>query len=1088
MKKAKLFFSTLLMLLAISLSAQNLRVTGTVTDAATGEGIPFASVVVKGTMNGTSTDENGHYEISVPGNAELIFSAIGYLAQEIGVSNRALLNVALGQDTQLLDETIVVAYGTATKSSFTGSAAQVKAETIEKKISTNVTSALAGSAPGVQVITASGDPTGNKPTIRIRGVGSMSASNDPLVVVDGVPFEGAISDINPQDVESMSVLKDASASAIYGHRGANGVILITTKKGKAGEAQVKFDARFGVNSRLIPQYDVITDPAEYYETWYKKLYNMAFYSNGGDAAKAYETADKQLFDSGNGGLGYQVYTIPAGELFIGRDFKLNPKATLGYYNGAYYYTPDDWYKESFHNGYRQEYNASVSGSSNRFTYYASAGYLNDGGMVDNSNYKRYTARINAEYQAKDWLRVITNTTFSHSDSQIAQYSSTWGSSGSIFWTVNNMAPIYPLYVRKLDENGKPYIVTENGRIKYDANSTYTADGKSILRAGTSGNAVRDNVYNDEHQYADVLVGKWGLVATPIKGLTLSANIGVTADNTRYTYLGSKFGSSASTNGYAYVSQDRMFSVNNQYLAEYKFSVGRNNFDILLGYEKYARKSQYLQGSNDHLYDPFIGELANADGHANEYNTSYTNNYMTDGILGRVQYDFDGKYFLSASIRRDESSRFAKGHRWGTFGSLGGAWLITKEGFMQNVDWVDLLKLKVSYGVQGNDNLGSLYPYANQYTHSYNETTGEYSISLSTVGNENLTWETSKSLNAGLDFELFKGYLNGSAEVFSRTTSDLLYNLDVPYSSGNPKGYVPTNVGSINNFGFEINLDGSIIRTRNVQWNWNANFSHYKNTILSLHESVAKDGIKNTGRIFTVGGSLYDGYMYKYAGVDKETGKAQYYQKVYETNKETGEAYWTGEEEIVDSFSKLKMSTDHDDRYNIGSFLPKLFGGFGTSLNAYGFDLSVQLSYQLGGRYYDGTYQGYMHTQNNAGQNIHKDILKAWQKAGDETDVPRWDGNTEVSQTPIDRFVVSSDYLSLNNVTIGYSLPKSLVQKIGLTALRIYATGENLYVLSARKGLDPRYNMGIGSMTSGSGFANNSYGSMRNITGGISITF
>ena len=1087
MRIFKLLFASAALFVTCTLaSAQNVQVSGTVRDVA-GEPIPVAGVVVSGTSMGVVADAFGQYSISVAPDAVLVFQALGFVPKNIPVQGRAHIDVILEEDSQLIDETIVVAYGTSTKSSFTGSAAMVKEEVIEKKITTNVTSALAGTAPGVQVISSSGDPTNNKATLRIRGVGSMSASNDPLIIVDGVPFEGAISDINPQDVESMSVLKDASASAIYGHRGANGVILITTKKGKSGEAQIKFDGRWGVNSRLIPQYDVIDNPAQYYEVWYKKLYNQAFYANGGDAAAAYATADKNLLDKGNGGLGYMVFTVPEGELFIGRNFKVNPNATLGYNNGAYYYTPDDWYKESFHNGFRQEYNVSVSGSSNRFTYYASGGILNDGGMVNNSNYKRYTARINAEYQAKDWLRFITNTTFSHSDSQIAQYSSTWGSSGNIFYAVNTIAPIYPLYVRKIGEDGKPYIVEENGRVKYDANSTTDANGVTVLRAGTSGNAVRDNEYNDEHQYADVLVGKWGVVVTPIKGLSLSANIGITADNTRYSGLGSKFGSSASTDGYASVSHTRMFTVNNQYLAEYKFSVANNNFDILAGYEKYTRMVQYLQGNNDHLYDPFIGELDNADGHSNEYNSSYTNKYMTDGFLGRIQYDYDGRYFVSGSIRRDESSRFAKGHRWGTFGSVGAAWLISKEAFMQNVSWVNLLKLKVSYGVQGNDNIGGYYPYANQYSHSYNEDTKEYSIALKSVGNENLTWETSKALNGGVDFELFNGYLNGSLEVFSRNTSDLLYNLDVPYSSGNPLSYIPTNVGSINNTGFELTLDGDIIRTRKVRWSWNANFSHYKNTITSLDESVAKDGIKTTGRIYSVGGSLYDGYMFKYAGVDKDNGKALYYQKIYAEDAD-GNPYWTGEEKITDSFGDLAMSTAHDDRYNIGSFLPKLFGGFGTSLTAYGVDFSMQLSYQLGGRYYDGTYQAYMHTQNNAGSAIHKDILLAWTPENTNTNVPRWDGNTEVSQTPVDRFVVSSNYLSLNNVTLGYTLPVNLTQKIGISSLRIYVAGENLAVLSARKGVDPRYSMGIGSMTSGSGFANNAYGTMRTITGGVTLTF
>jgi TonB-linked SusC/RagA family outer membrane protein len=1079
MRKFKLLLTSAALLLASVMAyGQDITVKGTVKDA-NGVPVPQAGVVISGTTRGVVTDMDGNYSISVPSEGTLVFSALGFSDQSILVGGRALINVTLLESTVQLEETIVIAYGTSTKSSFTGSAAMVKEEDIEKKITTNVTSALAGSAPGVQLISSSGDPTGSSPTIRIRGIGSMSASNSPLIIVDGVPYEGAISDINPQDVESMSVLKDASASAIYGHRGANGVILITTKKGKSGEAMVKFDGRFGVNSRLIPQYDVVTSPAEYYEIWYKKLYNMQYYA-GKSVEDSYAFADKNLLDANNGGLGYQVYTIPAGELFIGRNFKLNPNATLGYNNGKHTYLPDDWYKEAFHDGHRQEYNVSVSGSSDRFSYYASAGFLNDGGMVNKSNYKRYTGRVNAEYQAKDWIRLITNMTFSHSDSQVPSYSSSWGSSGSIFYICNTIAPIYPLYVRDKDGN----IMKESGRILYDSNSTTNLDGTPVKRAGAVGNAVRDNEYNDRHQYEDVLVGKWGMVATPFKGLTLSANIGVTSDNSRYVELGSPFGSASGTGGYAYVSTSRMFTVNNQYLGQYKFTIAdAHNFDFLVGYEKYTRMVQSMTGYNERLYSPFIGELSNADGHASEDVSSSTHKYMTDGFLGRFQYDYDGKYFLSGSIRRDESSRFAPGHRWGTFGSIGGAWLISKEGFMQNVSFVDMLKLKVSYGVQGNDNLGSYYPYANQYSHSYNEDTGEFSVKLSSVGNEKLTWETSRSLNGGLDFQLMRGRLNGTIELFSRTTTDLLYNKKVPYSSGNPLGYVPTNIGSINNMGFELSLDGNIINKRNFQWTWNANFSHYKNTILALDESVAKDGIKYTGGIYQVGGSLYQAYMYKYAGVDPRTGKGLYYQKVY-----NDEGKWTGEEKIIDNFGALTQSTAHDDRYDIGSVLPKLFGGFGTSINAYGFDFSVQCSYQLGGRYYDGTYQAYMHTQNQAGSVIHKDIRKAWTPENTVTDVPRWDGDVLVAQTPIDRFVISSDYLSINNITLGYTVPQKLVQKIRMSSLRVYVAGENLAVFSARKGVDPRYSMGIGSMTSGAGFANNSYGAMRNVTAGVTVTF
>lgn len=1082
MKKMKLFFTAAVMLaFSVAALAQNITVKGTVKDEA-GEPIVGANVILVGSNTVYAlTDFSGAFTLSVPKNGSLDVSCLGYSTVVVPVEGKTTLEIVLPLDTTVLDETIVVAYGTATKSSFTGSAAVVDAESIEKKIATSVTSALAGTTPGVQVTSASGDPTGGTPTIRIRGIGSISASNTPLYIVDGVPYDGAISDINPQDVESMSVLKDAAASAIYGHRGANGVVIITTKKGKSGDATVKFDGRWGVNSRLIPQYDVINDPGQYYETFYQRLYNKYYYS-GHSVAESYAYANRYLLDEANGGLGYLVYTVPEGQNLVGTNFKLNPNAKLGYYDGTYYYTPDDWYKEAFHNAFRQEYNVSAAGGSNRFNYYASVGFLQNSGIVNNSDYKRYTGRVNAEYQAKSWMRFSTSLNFSHSDSQVADWSDSYGSSGNLFYIANSIGPIYPLYVRKMDENGKPYIVTESGRILYDSNNT------NQKRPSIVGNAVRDNEYDDTKQYADVLTGKFGVLLTPFKGFSLNANVGFTADNTRYSSLSSQFAGSSGTDGYVYVSHGRMFTVNQQYLAEYKFDiVDAHHFDFLAGFEKYSLTSQSLSGSNYHLYNPFVGELSNADGTGSMVsNSSATNRYVTQGFLGRIQYDYNGIYFLSGSYRRDSSSRFAEGHRWGNFGSAGVAYLMSKESWF-NVPWVDMLKLKVSYGVQGNDNIGGYYPYSDQYTHSWNEETG-YSISLNYVGNEELTWETSHSLNVGVDFELFNNYLNGTVEFFSRKTTDLLYNKNVPLSSGNPTGYIPVNVGSMRNTGVELSLDGSIIRTKNVNWGWNLNLSHYTNKILELDPSVSDNGIRGSNFIRKVGGSIYEAYMYKFAGVDPQTGQAQYYGEFL---KEDDSFVARPTQKQIDeeaTYTKTTTNFAQASQYDLGSILPAVYGGFGTSLNAYGIDFSVQCSFQLGGKYYDGTYQSLMWTQDNAGNAWHKDILKAWQKPGDITDVPRNDGDIQVAQSALDRFLVSASYLSVNNVTLGYTFPQKWTRKIGIEGLRLYVAGDNLAVLTARKGIDPRFSMGLGSMTSGTGLNSGYYSAMRTITGGVTLTF
>ena len=1073
----RLILTLLTALTAIAASAQEIPLTvkGKITDASTGEPIPYASVHLEGTMTGVSSDGEGGYVITIPEDGILIFSSIGYTTREIAVEGRSSLDVTLEPDTESLEETIVIAYGTSTRSSFTGSATMVDAQTIGSRVSTNVTSALAGTTPGVQVISSSGDPAAGDATIRIRGIGSMSASNSPLYIVDGMPFDGSISDINPNDVESMSVLKDASASAIYGARGANGVVLITTKRATgSSEAKIRFDARWGSNSRLIPQYDVIDDPAQYYETHYRMMYNSQVYA-GKSPAEAYAYADANIFNQNNGGLGYQVYTIPAGEKFIGTDFRLNPKATLGYSDGEYYYIPDDWYSETFHNSFRQEYNLSISGGRDRLNYYGSVGFHNDGGIVNNSDYQRYTARINVDWQAKPWMKISTSMSYAHSDSQTASYSSTYGSSANVFYVTNMMGPIYPLYVR--DASGQ--IMYENGMKIYDSNQT------NFVRPSFVGNAVRDNEVNRRQNYTDFITGKWGVVLTPIEGLSITANVGLTNENSRYNALYSRFGSQSATDGLAYVSHDRTFAVNSQFLAEYKtdFEGSPHNLNVLAGYEIYNLKEQFQEGQNDHLFNPYVGELGNADGSSSKQLSSYTADYITQGFLARAQYEYDNRYFASASFRRDGSSRFAPGHRWGSFGSIGAAWLMSSEWFMEDIWWLDMLKLKASYGVQGNDNLypssnyaRKYYPYSDNYTHTYNEETGEYSTELAYKGNTSLTWESSHSFNIGADFEILSGLLRGSLEYFSRKTVDLLYSKDVPLSSGNPTGYYPVNVGSIINNGFEFSFEGIIMSRSELLWTWNLNMSHYRNRIVSLDPSVSEKGIIGGNYIYKVGGSLYEAYMRKFAGVNPDNGKAQWYSKVLDTNGE-----WTGESVITETFSDASQ-------YELGSVLPELYGGFGTSLKAYGFDFSAQFSFQLGGKYYDGTYQALMHTSSSAGTAWHKDALKAWTEDRPSSRFPRLDGDTSVGQTAVSNYLISSNYLSINNITLGYTLPERITSMMQIESLRVYVSGDNLAVISARRGMDPRYSMGLGSLTSGSGLNSGSYSAMRTVTAGVTLTF
>ena len=1058
------------------------KVTGTVVSQDDGQPVIGASILVVGTQVGTVTNGNGQFSLTCPTGKNTL--RITYVGMEpLEVTARPNMRIILTSDSKALDEVIVVAYGTAKKSAFTGSATQIKAEAIDDHVTSNVMNALAGSTPGVQLTSSNGDPNDNAPTIRIRGIGSMYASNTPLYIVDGMPYDGPINAINPNDVESMTVLKDAAASAIYGARGANGVVIINTKKGRNQDADIKLDAKWGVNSRLIPQYDVISDPGQYYETAYRQLYNSQIYS-GKSAADAYAFADANLFNQNNGGLGYQVYTVPDGQKLIGTNFKLNPNATLGYSDGQYYYTPDDWYDEAFHSSLRQEYNVSVSGVQDRLNYFASAGFLEDEGIVNNSELKRYTARVNADYQAKKWLKIGANMAYTHTDSNSPSYDTDGSmSSGNIFYITNNMGPIYPLYVRDAQGN----IMYENGMKLYDSNQT------NMKRPDVVGNAIRDNELNKTKTYRDLFNGKFSAIFTPIEGLTLSANLSVYAGNLRTNYLSSQFGSSSASDGFAQVYHERNFAVTNQYLANYRtsFAGDTHHLEVLAGYEQYRRKYQYLSGSNDHLYDPLIGELNNALGSANKRARSYTNEYMTEGLLSRLQYDYQEKYFLSASFRRDASSRFQKGHRWGNFGSVGLAWEMAQENFLKDIKWLNMLKLKLSYGTQGNDNLNfytSYYPYADLYETSYNSETGAYSIVLYHKGNDDLTWETSKNFNAGIDFAVLNNRITGTFEYFYRKTSDMLYYKDTPLSAGIVTGQVPVNIGSVANSGIEFSVNATVMKTRDFTWDVNLNLSHYKNEILELDPSVSEYGIKGSYRIYQEGGSLYNAYLRKFAGVDRETGKGLYYQEIkYDAkgNVVTGNEFDHSEVVITDDFSKATQ-------FDCGSTLPDLFGGFGTTIRFRDFDFSTQLSFQLGGRMYDGTYQQMMHTQQNAGHAWHKDILNAWTPENTDTDVPRMDGLASgefaIGQTAVDRFLISSDYLSLNNVTLGYTLPKSLLSKVGVSALRVYVAGENLAVLTARKGIDPRYSLGIGGYIGGSGASSTMYSAMRNITGGITLSF
>ena len=790
--------------------------------------------------------------------------------QEVAV--KANLNIVLKSDTEQLEEVMVVAYGTAKKSAFTGSAATIKNEKIATRQTSNVTNALAGQVAGVQTTSNNGQP-GKDAEVRIRGIGSISASNKPLYVVDGVPYDGEISAISTSDIESMTVLKDAASNALYGARGANGVILITTKRGKSGEARVTFDAKWGINKRGVPNYETITDPATFYELNYSSIYNadLKGYAAAGDLAKANAYANQAMLSSTY--LGYQVYSIPQGQQLIGMDGKLNPSATLGYSDGTYYYIPDNWSDEIFENNLRQEYNLSISGATEKMNYYMSASYLDDKGIVPNSGFQRYSARLKADYQVKPWLKMGGNVSFTHYDSR-EQDTEGGTSNANIFYASNIMGAIYPMYVRDAQGN---IMVDNRGFLRYDY-------GKQ----GQDSNGSRNTIPNanplasymlDKMKYSgDVVSGKWSADIDIWNGIKAKVNIGVDVNNVRSTNMVNPFygqySETSGVGGLISVATERTFSVNQQYLLTYNKTFNDvHNVDILAGHESYDYKYQYLYGQREKLYDPNVPELGN--GIMNQSNNSYSRNYATEGWLFRAQYDYDGRYFVSASFRRDASSCFHPDNRWGNFWSVGAGWLLSKERFLENQSWIDMLKFKISYGLQGNDNLmfqGGLYrnyyPYQDQYTLA--NSNGDFSTSLYYKGNKDITWETSHSFNTGFDFAFWGGKLGGSVEYFSRKTTDMLYFKPVAASMGYSR--YPENVGSMVNRGVELDLYSNIIENKNFSWNINFNLTHFKNKVLELSPELNGQLIDG-GRIYREDESMYQLYLPKYVGVDSETGES-----------------------------------------------------------------------------------------------------------------------------------------------------------------------------------------------------------------------
>ena len=1072
MRNFKYILVALVLCLSMGLSAQEIQVMGRVTDAATGQSLPCTAVIVKDSRTAVTADQDGNYSITVSPDATLMYSMIGYKVLEIKVEGRGVIDAALEEDTEYLDEVIVVSFGTSTKEAFTGSATVVKSSDIAKVQASEPTRALEGLVAGVQMTTSTGS-LGSQPSIIIRGIGTMSASSAPLYVVDGVPYGGDLNNINPSDIESMTVLKDAASNSLYGARGANGVIMITTKKSRQSKAVINVDAKWGLNTKALQNYDVMTDPGQYYETFYSAAHGYYLEENP-------ETSDiranVRVNDLLKESLQYMVYSLPSGEQLIMRDGKLNPAATLGNVFTSpvdgkdYLLTPDNWLDETYRNSFRQEYNVSVSGNVGDMSMYASFGYLNNNGIIAGSDMQRYTARFRMDYQARNWLKLGTNISYSNFDWNNGNSDEGDGASASnVFGVSASMAPIYPLYVR--DASGM-ILRDEMGRKRYDYGDTYYSmiTGQGPTRPNfTQANPVSDmqlNINNYEGNAFNVT----GYAETSfLKDFKFTFNVGVNLDETRSTTLYNKhYGQFASSGGVVEKGHSRLLDLNLQQLLSWDRTFGQHKVNLLVGHEWQKNSSNGVGASKSQLSSENKDELNSA---VIDNKTSYSSEsfYNVEGFFLRGQYDFSERIFASASYRVDASSNFSPKHRWGHFWSLGAGWLINRESWF-NAPWVDMLKLKSSVGSQGNDGIGS-----NRYrkTWSIRNYQGMVGVSPEELGNENITWETNTNLNIGADFDFFRGRLSGSVEYFYRLTSDMLYFFSYPMSTGYKGIY--DNVGDMSNTGIEVALNGNIVRRKNFSWDAYLNFTHYVNKIVSIPEKNIVETVD--GHPGFISGSSYVGeglpintfYLKKYAGVDVQTGLSQWY---VDKTDASGKTY-------------RDVTTAYNDAsyYLCDNPIPDLYGGFGTSLSFFGVDVSLAFTYQIGGAAYDSGYAAYMAspTATSLGRNFHKDVLGSWTADNQSSDIPRFQYGDVYTAAASDRFLTNASYLNFQNAQIGYTLPSRITEKMKVASLRVYATCDNIWYVSCRKGFDPRFSM--------SGSTNNAVNSpVRTLSGGISLTF
>ena len=999
------------------------RIAGKVSDSK-GEPVTGVSVVVKGTQIGTYTDLNGSFslEYAKASDSRLVFSFVGMRTVEVAIGSKEKINVVMEDDRQQIDEIMVVAYGTVKKEAYTGSASVVKGEQImSESAPLTAEKALQGYVPGVRVTQTDGQP-GAKATIQIRGIGSINGNIEPLYVIDGVPMvTGDMSQImstnvmtalNPNDIESMTVLKDAAATSLYGSRAANGVIIITTKQGKAGKTVFNADYEHGWTTTAMPNelYGLYLTGKEYTEYSLMGLKNRYLYDRKALPGQAnYDAGNTSIQDDATN---YAYANLHAKAKVIHPDDDLTGTFNYATADRDKYLTNarnTDWAKELFNFGKEDKLNVSSRGGNEKIRFFTSLGYFNQVGLLPSSRFERITGKINLENKASEHLTFSVNETLSYTDQS---GTSSGGYYSNPIWGVKNLNPTAPVY----NADGSYY--------RYPGFSTkipnYVKNVKEQVKSSSNLRSITN--FTATVNFTDYLNFR-SVNGVDFINLLERDQAGIDSHDGR-----NESGDVADI-----YSKIIDLTSSNTLNFNMKFN-DIHTVSALVGYEvkNYHYKYFFAEGTG-FISDSFL-ELDNAANPVNvggEYDDDRLVSYLT-----KADYNYKDTYYLSASFRRDGSSRLAKGVRWGNFYSFSGACDMSRMSFIKDREWINNLRYKLSYGTTGNlptdyYKSQSLFSFTSQYD-------SNPAFFLSNVGNPLLTWEHSYTWNTGLDFSFFNSRLSGSIEYYHKLTDNLLNNASVSVNTGFTTLLV--NEGKLVNQGVELALTSRNIVNSNFNWTTDFNISWMKATIKELENDAFSSPL-----IYRQGENLYSFYGREWAGVNKETGEPMWYVNKYAED---------GKTPIKDGSTTSVIS--EANQVVIAKAYPTFYGGMTNRFTFKGFELSFLLTFTLGGHLYhnldrysfDGTYIG---TYNP----LKRSLEDIWTTPGVEAKNPLVIyGNPYQTQTISSRYILSTDHLRLKNLNIAYNLPSNLVKKIGISNAKLYLNGTDLYTLFKYSDINP----------------------------------